>query len=96
MEQTASETRSRRSIALRLLQTRTVLNVGQTDFATKAGLAQNTYNQFERGKRRLSLEAAHALCDEYRLTLDWLFRGDLNGIPHALAKALRRIQEAAH
>lgn len=96
MEQTPSETRSKEAIALRLVQTRTALNLGQTEFAIKANLAQNTYNQFERGKRRLSLEAAHALCDEYRLTLDWLFRADLSGIPHALAKTLRRLQNAAH
>ena len=92
MAQPHSDERSVESVARRLVQTRLALEVGQSEFAKRAGLAQNTYNQFERGKRRLSLEAAHALCDEYRLTLDWLYRGDLSSMPHALAGTLRRMQ----
>lgn len=92
MAQPHSDERSAESVAQRLVQTRLALEIGQSKFARRAGLAQNTYNQFERGKRRLSLEAAHALCDEYRLTLDWLYRGDLSSMPHALAGTLRRMQ----
>jgi transcriptional regulator with XRE-family HTH domain len=95
MAQPFSDERSVESVARRLEQTRLALEVGQSEFAKRAGLAQNTYNQFERGKRRLSLEAAHALCDEYRLTLDWLYRGDLSSMPHTLAGTLRRMRRPA-
>ena len=94
MAQPFSDQRSVESVARRLEQTRLVLELGQSEFAKRAGLAQNTYNQFERGKRRLSLEAAHALCDEFKLTLDWLYQGDLSGMPHAMAGTLRRVQRS--
>ncbi len=59
--------------------------MSQVEFAERAGISQNAYNQYEHAKRRLSLEAAYALCDTYDLTLDWIYRGRTEGLPHQLA-----------
>ncbi len=78
-----------KDVARRLAAARTALGMDQQDFGTRAGLSQPQYNQFEKGKRLLTLTAAMKLCDEYNLTLDWLYRGDPSGLPYALAKAIR-------
>lgn len=76
-------------VARRLASARRALGLDQQQFGTRAGLSQPQYNQFEKGKRLLTLSAAMKLCDEYNLTLDWLYRGDPSGLPYGLAKAIR-------
>lgn len=76
-------------VARRLGRTRAALGIGdQKEFGLAAGLSQPQYHQFESGKRRLSLDAALALCETYGLTLDWLYRGDPSGLPYRLARDL--------
>lgn len=78
-----------KDVARRLRRSRMALGLDQQDFGTRAGLSQPQYNQFEKGKRRLTLEAALLLCNEYGLTLDWIFRGDPSGLPYRLTTAIR-------
>lgn len=80
-------------IARRLVLTRRALGIEhQQDFGRAAGLSQSQYHHFESGKRRLSLEAALALCETYGLSLDWLYRGDMNALPFRLANAIRELE----
>mgnify|MGYP000947246403 CR=1 FL=1 len=79
----------RADVARRLTQTREALDLDQQQFGTRAGLSQPQYNQYETGKRLLTLAAAMKLCDEYGLTLDWLYRGDPSGLPYRLADVIR-------
>jgi len=76
-------------VARRLHAARQALGLDQQQFGTRAGLSQPQYNQFEKGKRLLTLAAAMKLCDEYNLTLEWLYRGDPSGLPYALARTIR-------
>lgn len=76
--------------ARRLTATRRALELDQQEFGTRAGLSQPQYNQFEKGKRAITLQAAMKLCVHYDLTLDWIFRGDPSGLPHKLAVAIER------
>lgn len=86
--------RSRAEIGKRLALARAVVGTGQADFAEKAGIAQNTYNQYERGKKRPSVDNALKLCDTYMLTLDWIYRDDPSGLPYRLADSLRDLRKA--
>lgn len=72
-------------IGARLKATREAFGLNGTAFAKPAGIDQNRYSQYETGKRTLTMTAALALCRVYGLTLDWLFRGDISGLPHAIA-----------
>ena len=72
--------RSRSTTGERLKLTRDLLGKNQTTFATGAGIARNTYNQFERGKCLPSVNQAHKICDRWGLTFDWIFRGDTRGL----------------
>lgn len=66
----------------------------QQDFGVRAGLSQPQYNQFETGRRMLTLQAAMRLCEEYNLTLDWLFRGEPSGLPRDLWLKVRDLSKA--
>ena len=83
--------RSLASIGDRLRLTRQVAGLQQNEFCLRAGLATNTYNQYEQGKRRPSIDHANALCDAYKLTLDWIYRGDPSGLPYAMADAIKAL-----
>jgi DNA-binding XRE family transcriptional regulator len=76
------------SIAHRLTMTRTALGLSQAEFADAAGIARNTYNQWERGKGRPQLDGAIALCRAFNLTLDWIYFGDMAGLSYQLAQKL--------
>jgi transcriptional regulator with XRE-family HTH domain len=55
-------------------------------------LKPNRYSQYESGVRPLTIDAALRICEEYGLTLDWLFRGDRSMLPHRLAIEIARIE----
>jgi DNA-binding XRE family transcriptional regulator len=75
-------------VAYRLRLTREVLGFHQGDFAERAGLKINRYNQFEHGVNFPKIEAAIALCKVYRLSLDWIFRGDTSSLRRDLADSI--------
>jgi len=79
---------------MRLRHTRQAFGVNQREFARRANLKQNRYNQYEAGVRVLTINAALKICDEYRITLDWLYRGERSMLPHRLAIAIARIEVA--
>lgn len=70
-----------RDVARRLTSARAALGMDQETFGEGAGLSQSRYNQYETGKRLLTLQAAMMLCERYLLTLDWIYRGDPSGLP---------------
>lgn len=83
-------------VARRLRLVRAALGMNQQDFGARAGLSQPQYHNFDKGKRLLTLEAALALCEEYSLTLDYLYRGDPSGLPYDLARTIRDIRLKRH
>lgn len=83
-------------VARRLSLARRALGMTQQEFGARAGLSQPQYNQFETGKRRLTIEAALQLCHVYNLTLDYLYRGDPSGLPYKLATTINEIRAQAH
>lgn len=78
-----------REIGLRLATIRLALDYqDQSAFAKKANLAQNRYNQYETGYRRITLDAALRLKNTYEISLDYIFLGDRRGLPQGLLSAL--------
>ena len=76
-------------IAARLIAAREAIGLEQTDFARRAKIAQNTYNQYEQAKRRPSLDNAIKLCRAYNLTLDWIYLDDPSGLSARLWGQIR-------
>lgn len=82
-------------VGRRLSLVRRALDLNQMEFGAGAGLSQPQYHQFESGKRRLTIEAALALCHVYALTLDYLYRGDPSGLPYKLATTINQLRSQA-
>lgn len=82
------------AVGERLRLSRQALGLSQVEFAQRAGIAANTYNQYERGKKLPSFVNANALCDAHGLTLDWLFRDDPGNLSYKLASAIAAIKTA--
>ena len=58
----------------------------------RANLKPNRYSQYETGVRPLTIDAALRICDEYGVSLDWLYRGDRAQLPYHLAIEIARIE----
>jgi transcriptional regulator with XRE-family HTH domain len=58
------------AVGKRLVAIRRALGLNQIEFAAPANLSQPQYNQFEKGKRLLTVEAALRLCAVYSLSMD--------------------------
>jgi transcriptional regulator with XRE-family HTH domain len=76
------------AIARRLRATRDALELKKGQFAGLAGIASNTYSQWESGKRRPHLDEAIRLADAHRITLDWIYLGDASGLPLKISSRL--------
>lgn len=81
----------RRSVALRLRRTRTAFGMQQGEFAAAAHLAVSTYNQYEQGKRLITIENAIVLCDRFDISLDWIYRGEAGGLPLQVWKMIQQV-----
>ena len=60
----------------------------QAEFAAKSGFNEDQYGSWERGSRRITVEAAERLCDIYGLTLDWIYRGRRVGLEDIVKKVV--------
>jgi transcriptional regulator with XRE-family HTH domain len=85
----------RQQIGLRLRITREAFGLPQGEFAKRAGIEPNTYNNWETGDRVPDLTYALRLCETYGLTLDWIYRGEIKGLPFQLGDDLRRRQSSS-
>lgn len=77
------------AVGKRLVAIRRALGLNQIEFAAPANLSQPQYNQFEKGKRLLTVEAALRLCAVYSLSMDYHYRCDMGGLPMRLVALLR-------
>lgn len=82
-----------RPVGQRLRLTREALRLTQRDFALGAEIQPTTYGQYETGARLISPARAIELCQTYQLTLDWIYMGELAGLPYRLAAAIKALQE---
>lgn len=58
----------------------------QAAWAGKHGFGTTQYNNWEKGIRRIPVEAAEILCDRYGLTLDAIYRGRMDGVSKQASK----------
>lgn len=80
--------RSRVAIGARIQITREVLGFQQNEFCAGADIKPSMYSQIESGRSRPSIDTALRLSDAYRITLDWIFKGDPSGLEFKLGKLI--------
>lgn len=81
---------SLKSLGNRLAQTREALGVSAAELCKNIGCKPNRWSQYEGGKRKITLDVAERLCDEYGLSLDWIYRANRALLPDAIRVKLPR------
>lgn len=74
--------------------TREALQLRPVDLCKRIGIKENRWSQYEGGERRITLQVANLLCDEFGLTLDWIYRANPAGLSHELRMKIRERQAA--
>lgn len=62
--------------------------LNQREWAEKHGFGVTQYNNWEKGVRRINVDEAEKLCALYGLSLDFIYRGRLSGLPENIKNAL--------
>lgn len=88
--------RWQRMVGNRLQMTRLALGKSQADLARVLLISPQRWNNYERGARPIDIEFAIRLCERFGLTLDWLYRGQMGGLPFELAQRLGSIEGGNH
>lgn len=84
-----------RSIGQRLEALRLALDQShQAEFARFVGIAPTTWNNYEKGYRRIRLEEAMKVRAKTGVTLDWIYYGADDHLPAHLARKLERMDKA--
>lgn len=86
------EDRSIPAIAARMRLLRQVTGLTQTDFARSIDTSRTVWNNVETEFARIGVDTAMRVRDRYRVTLDCIYFGDNQSLPHGLAK---KVEEAA-
>jgi len=63
-------------------------DLNQRQWAMRHGFEPTQYNNWEKGVRRIPVDAAEKLCETYGLTLDFVYRGRRDGLAETASKAL--------
>lgn len=69
-----------RPIGERLERLREAHGLNQKEWAAKHRFNYTQYNNWEKGAMRITIQNAERLCDLYGLTLDWIYRGRVDGL----------------
>ncbi len=81
---------SLKSLAKRLEVTRLALGLRPVDVCKRIDIKENRWSQYESGERQITLPVAISLCDEFGLTLDWIYRANPSGLAHELRLKIRQ------
>ena len=78
-------------IARRLRITRKALGYTQAQMGQLAGASapSQTWQNYEAGIRRISIDNALALCAATGLTLEWIYQGNMLMLPAEMAKQIQ-------
>ncbi|MCV6576292.1 MAG: helix-turn-helix domain-containing protein [Cohaesibacter sp.] len=78
-------------IALRLRAARAYFDMSQKEFAEAADVQQKSYNQWESGDFRASIQGAIKLRERYGISLDFIYVGNMDALPTKMSNALTSI-----
>lgn len=70
------------------MRVREIMGLDKQTFAARASMSAQAYGSFENGTRDLSLEAAKKLRKTYGLSLEYLYFGNKDALPHKIAMQL--------
>lgn len=81
---------STKSLANRIKLTRLALEISAADLCKRIDVKPNRWSQYETGERRITTAVAIRLCEEFKLSMDWIYRADPSSLPHSLRMKMRQ------
>jgi transcriptional regulator with XRE-family HTH domain len=81
-------------IGLRLQRLRILSGLNQTEYAAGAQIGINAWNNYEHGRKRISIDAALRLVATYHVSLDYIYLGDTGGLPRDLFNLLMAYEQS--
>lgn|SRR5262249_14289923 len=81
------------AVAERLRLTREALDLTQASLGRLAGISAQAWNNYERGLYRISIDQAVRLCITTGVTLDWIYRGEMRGLPFDLVGKIQQLTQ---
>lgn len=75
-------------VGRRLEALRLALDLSRKDFASSFGLDPSSYTKTADGEKQLRSEAAFAIAERWDVSMDYIFRGRLIGLPEDLRDAI--------
>lgn len=82
------------SIAERLELTREALGLTPAQFARRIGISPQAYNNYIGLRRYISLDQAEKICLSVGVSLDWIYRGDMQTMRLDLASKIQALAVA--
>jgi len=76
----------------RLKATREALQKTQASWCRMVGIEQQAWNNYERGRRRISLDHALKVVKATGVGLDWIYRGIAKDLPQDIFNGLRQLE----
>lgn len=76
------------AVGARLKAAREAIGLTKREFAERAGMGEQTYGPFENAKRPLTLESAKKIRKAHGITLEFMYFGIKNDLPHRIAVKL--------
>lgn len=76
------------AVAARLIWLREQMNMNKNEFSTRAGVDEQSYGQVEKCNRTLTYGAAKKIRRTYGVSLEFLYFGKIDDLPHRLTKLL--------
>lgn len=78
------------AVARRLQRLREYHSMSKTDFAATVGIDKSSYTKLEAGTKPLTAQMAYDIAERWGVTMDYLYRGRLTDVPHALASTHKK------
>ena len=72
--------------------TREALGKNQATWCRIVGIEQQAWNNYERGRRRISLDHALKVVQATGVGLDWIYRGIRKDLPHDIFSGLQALE----
>jgi transcriptional regulator with XRE-family HTH domain len=78
-----------REMGDRLVQAREALGLSQEEFASMHGVPIADLDNWEQGRRYPDPQFIVAIWKRHRINSDWIYLGEIAGLPHSLGESLR-------
>jgi transcriptional regulator with XRE-family HTH domain len=75
---------------LRVLRKAVAGNI--TELGNQTGITRSAWSNYENAISRIGVDAAMKVCDQYGVTLDWIYRGDSGALSDDLKKRLQELE----